>query len=226
MNAPGSHTAVSAPVAERISLGAGAFLMRGFAVACDARLVSDLRRVLEEAPCRHMVTPGGFRMTVAMSNCGALGWVSDEAGYRYDGVDPGSARRWPPLPASFLELAQRAADRAGYCDFVADACLISRYEPGARLTLHQDRDERELDWPIVSVSLGLPAVFLLGGTKRSVKAARIPVAHGDVVIWGGPSRLRYHGVLSLADGSHPLTGRYRFNLSLRRAGISQRPQNP
>jgi DNA oxidative demethylase len=124
------------------------------------------------------------------------------------------------MPALFLELAQTAADRAGYCDFVPDACLISRYEPGARLTLHQDRDERELDWPIVSVSLGLPAVFLLGGTKRSVKAARIPVAHGDVVIWGGPSRLRYHGVLNLADGSHPLTGRYRFNLSLRRAGIS------
>jgi alkylated DNA repair protein (DNA oxidative demethylase) len=222
MNAPGSHSAVSAPVAERINLGAGAFLMRGFAAACDARLVSDLRRVLEEAPCRHMVTPGGFRMTVAMSNCGALGWVSDDTGYRYDEIDPDSGRRWPTMPASLVELAQRAADQAGYRGFVPDACLISRYLPGARLTLHQDRDERELDWPIVSISLGLPAVFLFGGLKRSVKPVRVPLIHGDVVIWGGPSRLRYHGVLNLADGSHPLVGRYRFNLSLRRAGISPR----
>jgi len=224
VNASGSPRASSASArTEVLTLGAGAFLMRGFAAAHEARLLPDLRQVLEQAPCRHMSTPGGFRMTVAMSNCGALGWVSDDSGYRYDGVDPESGRLWPALPDSFLKLAQDAADQAGYRGFVPDACLISRYEPGARLTLHQDRDERELDWPIVSVSLGLPAIFLLGGTRRSVKAARVPLAHGDVVIWGGPSRLRYHGVLNLADGSHPLTGRYRFNLSFRRAGRSAAP---
>jgi alkylated DNA repair protein (DNA oxidative demethylase) len=203
---------------ERVALGPGALLMRGFAVNSEARLLSDLGRVLQNAPFRHMRTPGGFRMTVAMSNCGALGWVSDETGYRYDRVDPASGRPWPAMPDSFLELAQHAADQAGYRGFAPDACLINCYEPGARLTLHQDRDERDLEQPIVSISLGLPAVFLFGGTKRSVRPARVPLQHGDIVIWGGPSRLRYHGVLNLRDGEHPLTGRHRFNLSLRRAG--------
>ena len=199
-------------------LAPGAMLICGSAAPQAERLWADLQRVLGAAPPRHMVTPGGFRMSVAMSNCGALGWVSDAHGYRYDVIDPESGRPWPTMPASFLESARLAADRAGYRDFAPDACLISRYEPGARLTLHQDRDEEDFGQPIVSISLGLPAVFLFGGLKRSLKAMRVPLGHGDAVVWGGPARLRYHGVAALVDGLHPLTGGFRFNLSFRRAG--------
>jgi DNA oxidative demethylase len=173
--------------------------------------------VLERAPLRHMVTPGGFRMSVAMSNCGALGWVSEPTGYRYDAVDPDSGRHWPAMPASFLRLARLAAAEAGFSGFEPDACLVNRYEPGARLTLHQDRNERDFSQPIVSVSLGLPAVFLFGGPKRSDRLVRMPLMHGDVVVWGGPARLRYHGVLGLRRGQHALTGDYRINLTFRRA---------
>lgn len=199
-------------------LAPGAMLICGSAAPQAQRLWADLQRVLGAAPPRHMVTPGGFRMSVAMSNCGALGWVSDARGYRYDVIDPDSGRPWPPMPASFLESARLAADRAGYRDFAPDACLIGRYEPGARLTLHQDRDEEDFGQPIVSISLGLPAVFLFGGLKRSLRATRVPLGHGDAVVWGGPARLRYHGVAALVDGLHPLTGGFRFNLSFRRAG--------
>jgi alkylated DNA repair protein (DNA oxidative demethylase) len=203
---------------QRVDLAAGAVLLRGLGVPYADTLLAELRCILDRAPARHMTTPGGFRMSVAMSNCGALGWVTDASGYRYDRIDPDSGRPWPQMPESFVELAHRAADGAGYRDFVPDACLISRYEPGARLTLHQDRNEEDFDQPIVSLSLGLPAMFLLGGLKRPVKAMRVPLNHGDVVVWGGPARLRYHGVTALADGLHPLTGRCRFNLSFRRAG--------
>jgi alkylated DNA repair protein (DNA oxidative demethylase) len=165
-----------------------------------------------------MVTPGGFVMSVAMTNCGALGWISDRGGYRYSPVDPSSGRPWPAMPQSFLELAAGAAERAGFPGFVPEACLVNRYAPGARLTLHQDRDERDFSAPIVSVSLGLPAVFLFGGERRADRPQRVALAHGDVVVWGGPSRLRFHGILPLADGGHPLTGRHRLNLTLRRAG--------
>jgi DNA oxidative demethylase len=206
---------VSPDTTGRIPLAAGAVVLRGFAAPCAATLLADLQCVLEAAPLRHMVTPGGFRMTVAMSNCGSTGWITDGTGYRYDAVDPQSGRRWPPISASFLEVAQRAAAQAGHRDFVPDACLIGRYEPGARLTLHQDRNERDFDQPVVSISLGLGAVFLFGGPKRSVKPVRVPLTHGDIVVWGGPARLNYHGVSKLADGLHPLAGRYRFNLSLR-----------
>jgi alkylated DNA repair protein (DNA oxidative demethylase) len=202
----------------RLPLAQGATLIRGSAAPHVDRLWADLQRVLDAAPPRHMATPGGFVMSVAMSNCGTIGWVSDAGGYRYDAIDPVSGRPWPPLPASFLQSARRAADEAGYRDFAPDACLISRYEPGARLTLHQDRDEEDFGQPIVSISLGLSAVFLFGGLKRSVKAVRVPVDHGDAVVWGGAARLRYHGVAALVDGLHPLTGRFRFNLSFRRAG--------
>ncbi len=202
----------------RLALASGAMLIRGSAAPRADRLWGDLQGVLDAAPPRHLVTPGGFRMSVAMSNCGTLGWVSDAGGYRYDPVDPDSGRPWPPLPASFLESAQRAAGEAGYRNFAPDACLISRYEVGARLTLHQDRDEEDYGQPIVSISLGLPAVFLFGGLKRSDKAVRVPVEHGDAVVWGGAARLRYHGVAALVEGLHPLTGRFRFNLSFRRAG--------
>ncbi len=199
-------------------LAPGAVLLRGFARAQEAPLLAGVEGVLAQAPLRHLVTPGGFRMSVAMSNCGALGWVSDRSGYRYDANDPDSGRPWPAMPAVFRELAAAAARAGGFEGFAPDACLINRYQAGTRLSLHQDRDEGDYDWPIVSVSLGLPAVFLFGGARRSDKAQRVPLAHGDVVVWGGPARLHYHGVLPLKEGEHPLTGGCRINLTFRKAG--------
>lgn len=196
----------------------GAVLLHGEALGDAPQLWADLAPVLAAAPLRHLVTPGGRRMSVAMSNCGPLGWVSDERGYRYSPLDPQGGRPWPAMPASFRALAARAAARAGYPGFAPDACLVNRYAAGARLTLHQDRDERDKHQPIVSVSLGLPATFLFGGAKRSDRPHRLPLVHGDVVVWGGPSRLAYHGVLPLAEGEHPLTGPFRFNLTFRCAG--------
>jgi alkylated DNA repair protein (DNA oxidative demethylase) len=164
-----------------------------------------------------MVTPGGFRMSVAMTNCGDAGWVSDRSGYRYDAIDPDSGKRWPAMPPVFADLAARAAGRAGFDGFATDACLINCYEPGARLSLHQDRNERDFDAPIVSVSLGLPAVFLFGGARRTDRPMRVPLEHGDVVVWGGPARLAFHGVAELHDGTHPLVGCRRINLTFRKA---------
>jgi DNA oxidative demethylase len=199
-------------------LAPGAMLLRGCAAADAAVLCADLRQITAQAPWRHMVTPGGFRMTVAMTNCGELGWVTDRSGYRYDRLDPDSGGSWPPLPASFRSLATRAAAMAGFVEFEPDACLVNRYEAGAKLSLHQDADERDFGQPIVSVSLGLPAVFLFGGNRRGDKARRVPLAHGDVVVWGGPARMRFHGVLPLKAGEHPLLGPRRINLTFRRAG--------
>jgi alkylated DNA repair protein (DNA oxidative demethylase) len=193
-------------------------LLRGFALPDDVRLRGDVLAVAAAAPFRHMQTPGGFTMSVAMTNCGALGWVSDGAGYRYSDVDPGSGLPWPAIPAAIESLAQRAAAAAGHPEFSPDACLVNRYEPGARLTLHQDKDERDYRHPIVSVSLGVPAVFLFGGLKRKDRPLRLALAHGDVVVWGGPSRLRYHGVAPLKPAQHPFAGESRINLTLRRAG--------
>jgi alkylated DNA repair protein (DNA oxidative demethylase) len=209
------HDLFERPAHEPIA--AGAVLLHGEALAEAPRLLADLGPVLDAAPLRHLVTPGGYRMSVAMSNCGPLGWVSDERGYRYASADPVSGRHWPAMPASFRALAARAAQRAGYPAFEPDACLINRYAAGARLTLHQDRDEHDKRQPIVSVSLGLPATFLFGGVKRSERPHRLPLVHGDVVVWGGPSRLAHHGVLPIAEGQHPLTGPFRFNLTFRRA---------
>jgi alkylated DNA repair protein (DNA oxidative demethylase) len=212
------HADLFAGLDAPVPLAPGAWLLRGLAAAQAPSLLQALDGVVDSAPWRHMVVPGGRRMSVAMSNCGMLGWVSDAAGYRYLAIDPDSGQPWPALPPPFAELAAEAASLAGYDDFRPDACLVNRYAPGARLTLHQDRDERDFTQPIVSVSLGLPAVFLFGGDKRSDPARRIPLAHGDVAVWGGTSRLRYHGVLPLADGEHALTGRCRINLTFRRAG--------
>jgi alkylated DNA repair protein (DNA oxidative demethylase) len=213
-----------------LPLAPGAMVLRGFALPHEAALRDDLGRVMAEAPLRHLVTPGGFTMSVAMSNCGALGWVSDRTGYRYDAIDPERSRPWPSLPASFSQLARQAAAQAGFEGFAPDACLINRYLPGARLSLHQDRDERDFSQPIVSVSLGLPAVFLFGGTRRADKALRVPLAHGDVVVWGGPARLNHHGVLPVKEGQHPFMGGCRINLTFRRAGatlsLSQRERLP
>jgi alkylated DNA repair protein (DNA oxidative demethylase) len=202
----------------RQPLAPGAVLLRGFAAVEAPRLLAALQQVLQAAPLRHMLTPGGQRMSVAMSNCGPLGWVSDARGYRYAAQDPVTGAAWPAMPPEFLSLAQRAAAEAGFAGFQPDACLMNGYQPGTRLSLHQDRDERDKGHPIVSVSLGLPAVFQFGGARRTDRPARVPLQHGDVVVWGGPSRLNYHGVLPLADGEHALTGARRFNLTFRRAG--------
>ena len=195
----------------------GAMLLGGFALPMEAPLLAALGVLEAEAPFRHMVTPGGHRMSVAMTNCGAVGWVSDRTGYRYDAIDPESRRPWPAMPAAFDDLARRAAAVAGFAGFAPDACLVNRYEPGARLSLHQDKDERDLDAPIVSVSLGLPATFLFGGLKRSDPPRRVALRHGDVVVWGGPSRLAHHGILPLSEGEHPVLGRRRINLTFRQA---------
>jgi DNA oxidative demethylase len=198
-------------------LGPGATVLRQFAVPEEMALLSALRDVIARAPFRHMVTPGGSLMSVAMTNCGSLGWVTDRTGYRYDAADPVSGLPWPQMPDAFLRLATGAAAQAGFSAYVPDACLINRYEPGARLSLHQDKNEQDIDQPIVSVSLGIPAVFLFGGLNRADKAIRVQLAHGDVVVWGGPARLRYHGVLPLKEGHHPLVGDHRINLTFRKA---------
>jgi alkylated DNA repair protein (DNA oxidative demethylase) len=205
-------------MSERIEpIAAGAVVLRQFVGADDDALLAQMARVLAEAPWRRMVTPGGLTMSVAMTNCGTVGWVSDRSGYRYDPIDPASGRPWPAMPDAFASLARRAAAAAGYPSFEPDACLVNRYEPGTRLSLHQDRDERDFSAPIVSVSLGLPATFLFGGATRADRPQRIALSHGDVVVWGGVARLAFHGVAPLKDGQHPLLGRQRINLTFRKA---------
>jgi alkylated DNA repair protein (DNA oxidative demethylase) len=199
------------------SIAKGAVLLRGFAKPLEAELVADLRAIVEQAPFRHMITPGGHQMSVAMTNCGSAGWVTDRSGYRYDANDPEAGKPWPLMPPSFCVLAGQAAAQAGFGEFLPDACLVNRYQPGARMSLHQDKDEHDLDAPIVSVSLGLPAIFLFGGLKRSDKPRRFRLQHGDVVVWGGPARLVFHGIAPLADGEHSLMGRQRINLTFRKA---------
>jgi len=195
----------------------GAVLLPGFARTIEVELLEALRAIIEQSPCRHMATPGGHQMSVAMTNCGGFGWVTDRSGYRYDPNDPQSGKPWPPMPGAFRELARAAADRGGFGGFAPDACLVNRYQPGARMSLHQDRDENDFSAPIVSVSLGLPATFLFGGLKRSDKPRRFRLEHGDVVVWGGPTRLAFHGVAPLAEGEHSLLGRQRINLTFRKA---------
>lgn len=201
----------------RQPLAEGAVLLRGLAARRECELVAALHDVVAEAPFRHMMTPGGHQMSVAMTNCGSVGWITDRTGYRYGQSDPETARPWPAMPLPFRELAGQAAAEAGFGGFSPDACLINRYRPGARMSLHQDRDEHDLGAPIVSVSLGLPAIFLFGGLKRSDKPRRFRLEHGDVVVWGGPARLAFHGVAPLADGEHNLIGRQRINLTFRKA---------
>lgn len=194
----------------------GAALLRDFAQEEQAALIAAIEAIAGEAPFRQMVTPGGFTMSAALTNCGEAGWITDRAGYRYSRTDPLTLRPWPALPPLFAGLANRAAAAAGYENFVPDACLINRYLPGARMSLHQDRQEKALDAPVVSISLGLSAIFLWGGGKRRDRPRRIPLHHGDAVIWGGPSRLNFHGIAPLKHGIHPLLGEKRYNITLRR----------
>jgi alkylated DNA repair protein (DNA oxidative demethylase) len=197
----------------------GAMLLRGFAAADAPALIDQVARIAQPAAFRHMVTPGGYTMSVAMTNCGRLGWVSDRSGYRYTSVDPDTGAPWPALPAAFFDLARLAASEAGFANYDPDACLINRYIPGAKLSLHQDRDEKDAWAPIVSVSLGLPAVFLWGGKRRADPVRRLHLESGDIVVWGGPARFVYHGVAPLKDGQHPLTGAARINLTFRKVLI-------
>jgi len=199
-------------------LGTDAALLRNFAADRDKELLAGLEQVVGRSPFRNMMTPGGRRMSVAMTNCGELGWVSDKTGYCYTPVDPQNGLAWPAMPPAFFQLAVNAARAAEFSDFMPDVCLINRYEAGTKLSLHQDKDEKDFRQPIVSVSLGLPAVFLFGGRKRTDKTRRIQLQHGDVVVWGGASRLHYHGILPLKAGHHKLLGDCRINLTFRKAG--------
>ncbi len=199
-------------------IGEQSWVLRGFALPAIDELLPALDGILAAAPLRHMMTPGGFSMSVGTSSCGALGWITDRSGYRYSAVDPLSGKPWPDMPEVLSELAQTAAQRAGFADFHADSCLINQYVPGAKMSLHQDKDENAYAAPIVSLSLGLPAMFLFGGFLRSDKSQRIPLLHGDMVVWGGVDRLRFHGVLPIKPGQHPRLGERRINLTLRVAG--------
>lgn len=201
----------------RIDLGPGACVLRGFALSRAAALVADVARIRASNPPRHMATPGGRRIGAAMTNCGAVGWVSDRSGYRYEATDPATGRPWPAMPRSFAPLARRAARSAGFADFEPDACLVNTYVPGTGMTLHRDADEQDFAQPIVSVSLGIGATFLWGGPHRRAPVVRVELAHGDVVVFGGPTRLHHHGVAPVPDAHHPAFGRERVNLTFRRA---------
>lgn len=202
----------------RQDLAPGAWLLPGLALGEAPALLAAAQAVFAAAPPRRWLTPGGRRMAVAMSNCGELGWISDERGYRYGPLDPESGQPWPAMDPLLRALAGRAAAACGFADFRPDACLINRYEPGTRLTLHQDKDEQDFRQPIVSVSLGLPAVFLFGGRRRAEPCLRLNLRHGDVLVWGGPARLRFHGVAPLSPGHHEALGAQRLNFTFRKAG--------
>ena len=200
----------------RTDLATQACVLHGFALDAVDALLAELLDIEARAPFRHLVTPGGHLMQVAMTNAGTFGWCSDRRGYRYDRLDPQSGDPWPVLPPAFLQLAADAAREAGFDGYVPDACLVNRYAPGTRLSLHQDRDEDDRVAPIVSVSLGLPAIFLFGGFVRSDKTIRVPLMHGDVVVWGGVDRMRFHGVLPVKPGRHEVLGEQRLNLTFRK----------
>lgn len=200
-----------------VEIAPGATLLRGAVENCASELLGQIEGVITVSPLRTVITPMGKSMSVEMTNCGDVGWVSDRTGYRYETIDPLTSSSWPAMPALFAEIANGAAAQAGFPDFHADACLINRYAIGSKMGLHQDRDEQDFTQPIVSVSLGLPITFNLGGNLRSAPTAKTELRHGDVVVFGGPSRLAYHGVGTLRRGHHFLTGPYRFNLTFRQA---------
>lgn len=202
---------------ERELPAAGAVILRSFALDKGVELLAAIDVIAALSPFRRMLVPSGHTMSVAITNCGGAGWVSDRKGYRYDAIDPQTGKPWPAMPELFSGLARRAAEQAGYRGFAPDACLVNCYVPGAGVSLHQDKNERDFSAPIVSVSLGLPAIFLFGGLKRTDRATRYRLIHGDAAIWGGPSRMAFHGIAPLKPGEHPLLGERRINLTFRKA---------
>jgi len=204
--------------AQKLQLADSLFLLKEFALENETNLLNDLQAALNAAPPTRMRTKMGFQISAAMTNCGALGWVSDQRGYRYDAINPATKMPWPAMPKSFLTLAENAANAVGFEHFLPDACLINQYEVGASMGLHQDKNELDFTQPIVSVSLGIAATFLFGGLKRSDKTMKIPLMHGDVVVWGGADRLKFHGILPLKPAHHSTLGACRINLTFRQAG--------
>ena len=198
------------------AIGPGAVLMRGLGRAGDVQILQAVESIIAQAPLRQPHTPGGYTMSIQTTRCGSVGWLSEPGGYRYSTINPRTGQPWPAVPECLMDFAVDAATQAGYPDFVPDSCMINQYLPGNKLGLHQDRDERDLRAPVVSLSLGLPAIFLFGGLQRTGKTQRYRLAHGDVVVWGGPSRLAFHGILPLAHGDHALVGQRRLNVTFRR----------
>lgn len=198
-------------------IGEQAVVLKGFAISHVQQVLALITDIEKQSPFRHMMTTRGFIMSVGLTNCGKLGWVSDRKGYRYTQIDPLTNQPWPKMPEVFLSLAKSAAFEAGFVDFIPDACLINRYAPGTKLSLHQDKDEPDLDAPIVSVSLGIPAIFQFGGFERTDKKIKVLLSHGDVVVWGGIDRLRFHGVSQIKAATHSILGEQRINLTFRKA---------
>lgn len=198
----------------RLELSKDAYLLKGYAHPFDSKLKQAIQAVTAISPFRRMGTAWG-PMSVAMTNCGQVGWVSDPQGYRYDQIDPLTGRRWPDMPDCFRDLAAAAARECGFDGFRPDACLVNQYQVGATLGIHRDQDEADFSHPIVSVSLGIPANFQFGGTDRKDPMRSVPLEHGDVVVWGGAARLNYHGVPKLKDAFHPFCDNTRINLTFR-----------
>jgi len=204
---------------KQVKLAEGAVWLRGFALPEADALWALVSAHLATHPPQQMMTPMGYPMSVKTTSLGDYGWVGNATGYGYARLNPVTNQPWPPIPTLLLSLAQRAANAAGYADYCPDTCLINLYQTGAKMGLHQDKDELDFTQPIVSVSLGVPATFLFGGAKRTDKTAKIPLTHGDVVVWGGASRRYFHGVNAVKLGQHPLLGALRCNLTFRKAKL-------
>ena len=203
------------PDASAVEFAPDAVLFRAAVEPIAHELLREIGRVVDVSPLRTVMTPIGKPMSVEMTNCGRVGWVSDRKGYRYETHDPLTGKPWPIMPNPFADLAATMAARAGYDSFAPDACLINRYSAGSKMGLHQDRDEEDFSQPIVSVSLGLPIRFNFGGERRTDRTTKVNLRHGDVVVFGGVARLAFHGVGTLRRGTHELTGVYRYNLTFR-----------
>ena len=202
----------------QVMLAKGAYWLRGFALPQADTICAMLIEHLKNYPPQQMMTPMGYSMSVRTTSFGEFGWVSSKQGYGYAVKNSFTNESWPPIPESFFDLAQRAANQAGYVNFKPDTCLINVYEIGDKMGLHQDKDEADFSKPIVSVSLGLPVIFQFGGLTRTAKTLKVPLSHGDVVVWGADSRLCFHGVLPLKAGTHGTLGQRRINLTFRKAG--------
>ncbi len=194
-----------------------AIILKGFVRAKANQLVKDAELISQQSPFRTMTTPGGGKMSVAITNCGHCGWLSDEHGYRYQQIDPVTHRSWPEMPQSFLKICAAATKAASFAEFMPDACLLNKYQADAKMGLHNDNDEHDLTAPIVSVSLGLDAVFLFGGKTRQSPTRKYLLSHGDVVVFGGQSRLNFHGISLIKPTyiSDDLTD-HRLNLTFRK----------